>query len=340
MSCFWCGPRDIETSTPSWSEFVNSWIPRRRPIRWVTWQDMYRHFCLTLPWHEICWGMARKKGNKRTERKQLRTELKMFDIEAWKLMDSVRDTDPVLFLKIRNTLVEQNRPYAVSVAVSFQRRYARTSDLQDLIQSACLGLTSAVERFDPRRGSYKLEDFDPAKGGFTSYASNYILSELRKWVRKDRVVAKPAHHDAPSVLKKLYREFVAAHDREPEPGELDLPSTTTLAALKRAVIPAPRTTIIWHPDDGSSERRGQEFVSEGLTPEEFVLKREEEEYEGTLLEGLTKQEKFLVQEVIMNSRPPGKVGAEMKPPLSSRQVTQLVKEVTEKLRKLHATPGT
>lgn len=55
-------------------------------------------------------------------------------------MDEARvQKDQVTFLRIRNTLVEQNRPYAVKVAADFHRTCARHCDLQDLIQGACEG---------------------------------------------------------------------------------------------------------------------------------------------------------------------------------------------------------
>lgn len=44
-------------------------------------------------------------------------------------MDNARnDGDLQKAVKIRNTLVEQNRPYAVKVACAFQRSFARACD--------------------------------------------------------------------------------------------------------------------------------------------------------------------------------------------------------------------
>lgn len=129
----------------------------------------------------------------------------------------------------------------MKVAAQFQKSFARMSDLQDCIQAAVEGLIRAVWKFNPRASkTYKIEDFDPAKGAFTGYASRLILAELRKWSRRDRVLFKPLHEDVTKKFKDDYLAFVAKHEREPTVEEIGpLPKGMTIARIARAAQPNP-----------------------------------------------------------------------------------------------------
>ena len=67
----------------------------------------------------------------------------------------------------RTTIIESYLPMATRLA----RRYRnRGQAMDDLIQTARLGLVGAVERFDPTRGA-----------DFTPYAVATILGELKRY---------------------------------------------------------------------------------------------------------------------------------------------------------------
>lgn len=71
--------------------------------------------------------------------------------------------------RVRDRLIVENRPLAVSCA----RRFAHKGEpLADLVQVAMVGLIKAVERFDPSMGA-----------AFTSYAVPTITGELRRHFR-------------------------------------------------------------------------------------------------------------------------------------------------------------
>lgn len=269
-------------------------------------------------------------------RKQLRTVLKPFDIKAWIEMDEARTAgDLVKATKIRNTLVEQNRPYAVKVACSFQKQFGRSCDLQDLIQCACEGLTRAVEKFNPRASkTYKLEDFDPAKGAFTAYASRYILAELRKWSRRDKILFKPLHEEVPKAFRTLYTDFVAKHKRAPEKGELgDLPTGISLVKIARACEPNPAMISIDAPcRDGRVDDWHDRLPSQGPTPEEELIRREEEFQELLKLTDLPGDEHVAVVGYVIEERSYVEVGSRMTPKRTGWETQVLVKRGLERLR--------
>lgn len=281
--------------------------------------------------------MARRTG----DRKQLRTKLKLFDIEAWKKMNAARDKDPKLFVQIRNTLTEQNRPYAVVLAAKCARANPHC-DLQDLIQAACLGLAVAIERFDPTRAGFKLEDFDPKKGGFTSYAAHFIKSEMREVVRKERVVSKSPRDDLRYDDKKIVWDFVKKHGREPVEGEVELPPNVSFERLMRAAAPPPAVLPLERPKDYQDGRDGAQCELPGFidaceaqgNPESELLRKESEGEENAMLDCLTAIERHVVIELVMNSRPPKKVSEAMRIPM--RELLTIKHTALAKLRLRHA----
>lgn len=251
-------------------------------------------------------------------------------------MNAARDKDPKLFVQIRNTLTEQNRPYAVVLASKFARTNQHCN-LQDLIQAACLGLTVAVERFDPTRAGYALEDFDPKKGGFTSYAAHFIKSEMREFARKERVVFKAISDNLKFEDKKIVWDFIREYGREPLEGEIEPPKGVSYARLMRAAAPHP--TVLFQgripgTHEDSTEESCETALPEGLrtdeTPESILLAKEENHDEMELLLCLRPDERQAVEEMVLKETPLRKVANLMG--CSTKEVKDLVASGIAKMR--------
>ncbi len=110
------------------------------------------------------------------------------------------------------------------LVVSMAHRYLRSGrmSLDDLIQEGNVGLLTAVDRFDPRRGFR-----------FSTYGSWWIRHAISRALSdRGRAVRLPVHIiELQAKLGKIRRDFEQAHGREPDAQEL-----ATLAEVPREKV--------------------------------------------------------------------------------------------------------
>ena len=91
-------------------------------------------------------------------------------------------------LAAREELVARMRPIIRRLA----RRYRHTGYVEDLEQAAALGLTKALERFDPGFGT-----------DFVRYAVPTMIGEMRRWLRDHTWAVRPPREAAETWLELL-----------------------------------------------------------------------------------------------------------------------------------------
>jgi RNA polymerase sigma-B factor len=96
-------------------------------------------------------------------------------------------------LAAREELVARMRPIIRRLA----RRYRHSGYLEDLEQAAALGLTKALERFDPDFGS-----------DLVRYAVPTMVGEMRRWLRDHTWAVRP-----PREAAETWLELVSASER-------------------------------------------------------------------------------------------------------------------------------
>ena len=126
-------------------------------------------------------------------------------------------------LPAREELVARMRPIIRRLA----RRYRHSGYVEDLEQAAALGLTKALERFDPRFGT-----------DLVRYAVPTMVGEMRRWLRDHAWAVRPPREAAETWLQLVSAteslSAVLGHTPTTDDlaAHLNLPSERVVAAME------------------------------------------------------------------------------------------------------------
>ncbi|WP_028660815.1 SigB/SigF/SigG family RNA polymerase sigma factor [Nocardioides insulae] len=125
-----------------------------------------------------------------------------------RLMADLQGLDPEAAAEVKERIVEVNMDVARTLA---RRYYGHGERSEDLDQTAYLGLTRAVGRFDPGRGK-----------DFLAFAVPTILGELRRHFRDACWMVRPPRRvqELQGRMVPAMESFAQEHGRSPDPWEL------------------------------------------------------------------------------------------------------------------------
>jgi RNA polymerase sigma-B factor len=153
-----------------------------------------------------------------------------------------RDPTP----QLREALIERFMPLARHLAA----RYAQSSELDDLVQVASIGLLKAIDRFDPERGL-----------AFSSFAVPTITGELKRYFRDHGWAVRVPRdlQERALLIDRTSEQLTRSLGRAPTPAELaaalEIDVELVLEALQTATAHRPdRLDAPADADDENADR--------------------------------------------------------------------------------------
>lgn len=113
-----------------------------------------------------------------------------------------------------SALVETHWAYAQRLALMQYRKYGETSDLDQLLSDAGLGLLKASEHYDPARGVT-----------FGTHASHWVLGEIREGQRRADWVPRRVRDSGAKLCRMVHGESCADKPDTAEPPQVALERT-------------------------------------------------------------------------------------------------------------------
>lgn len=257
------------------------------------------------------------------------------DINRYKVLSAAEEAELVKRMKegdesAREKLVTANLRFVYAVA----KRYANSDNLLDLVQEGNTGLLTALNAFDPEKGTR-----------FLSCAVWYITRSILAHINGDNALIRKTNNTK-TVYKipKIKEKFYTENNRYPDMDELAaiLEADYGLKIKDKADLLDVSTTSITTCFDDEDARAFENtpYFTEKTAVDNDYLPEMDKEFNsvvsGTLMSSLTERERTIVKMAFGIGYNKEYTNAEIADEIgmSSERVRQLKNESIEKMRKL------
>ena len=257
------------------------------------------------------------------------------DINRYKVLSAAEETELVKRMRegdesAREKLVTANLRFVYAVA----KRYANSDNLLDLVQEGNTGLLTALNAFDPEKGTR-----------FLSCAVWYITRSILAHINGDNALIRKTNNTK-TVYKipKIKEKFYTENNRYPDMDELAaiLETDYGLKIKDKADLLDVSTTSIttcFDDEDARAFENTPYFTEKTAVDNDYLPEMDKEfnsEVSGTLMSSLTEREQTIIKMAFGIGYNKEYTNAEIADEIgmSSERVRQLKNGSIEKMRKL------